>query len=73
MTAIIHHEARHDHLALVFAERDRRGMWKPTPFTFSPRGISAFGQDRDSGLEAQPASPSRRARHTLFGGTPNAK
>ena len=73
MTAIIHHEARHDHLALVFAERERRGMWKPTPFDFSPRGIEARSAETRSGSVRQDESPSRRARHTIFGGTPNAK
>lgn len=34
MTALIVTETRWDHLALVMAERERLGMWRPTPFRF---------------------------------------
>lgn len=73
MTAIIHHEARHDHLALVFAERERRGMWKPSLFGFSPRGIETRkGGDAAAAPSRSDESPSRRARHNI-GGSSNAR
>ena len=68
MTAIIHHEARHDHLALVFAERERRGMWKPSLFGFSPRGIETRqGGDAVAAPSRSDESPSHRARQTIGG------
>jgi type IV secretory pathway VirB9-like protein len=41
MTATIITETRWDHLALVMAERERRGMWRPAPFRFPAQAMSA--------------------------------
>lgn len=58
MTAIIHHETRHDHLALVLAVKKRLGA---TPARDERRN----GQDAQR-LGAKPASPVRQDAPTSY-------
>lgn len=64
MTAVIHHEARHDHLALIFAERERRGMWKPSAFAF-PRAIETRRAETLCGSVADESAVRQDAAQTL--------
>ncbi|MBI0474252.1 hypothetical protein D9601_02585 [Sphingomonas sp. MA1305] len=69
MTAAIHHETRHDHLALVFAERERLGLWRPTAFAF-PRGIEAQSGETRQRLDPKDESPVRQDAAPLFSKDP---
>lgn len=60
MTAIIHHETRHDHLALVFAERERRQMWRPSAFAFPASGTEARRAETRSGSVHDGPVPARQ-------------
>lgn len=72
MTAIIHHEARHDHLALVFAERERRGLWKPAGFAF-PRAIETRRAETLCGSVADESAARQGAANPLSKDHPHAR